>query len=39
MMSKMSDGHQRSLAALLSLIAGSLSVMVILMLAAETYLR
>jgi hypothetical protein len=39
MMSNMGNGQQRGLAAILSLIFGSLSVMSILMLAVETYLR
>lgn len=39
MISNMGNVQQRSLAAILSLIVGSLSVMSILMLAVETYLR
>ena len=39
MMSNIRNGQQRSLAAILSLIFGSLSVMAILMLTAETYLH
>ncbi len=39
MMSNMGNVQQRSLAAILSLIVGSLSVMIILMLAVEAYLR
>lgn len=38
MISNMENGTQRSLAAILSLIFGSLSVMFILMLAVEIYL-
>ncbi len=39
MMSKMGDRQQRGLAAILSLIVGSLSIMSILLLVAETYLH
>jgi hypothetical protein len=39
MMANMGNGQQRGLAAILSLIFGSLSVMFILMLAVQTYIR